>query len=166
MPLPGACTFQKWEKARGHGFIRFILVCGVLQFGLSSTALFLLLGWLVGKVTLLPELLVRSLVCCVIGGTAWGFLLWMWMEVSYTRHCRTGGACPAGHAPSKFTIRFTLMELVVFLMALALFVTLVFAAPLATCPDCSGTGSRIPGLACLDCGGIGRLSVWARWGLE
>lgn len=161
MERPGACPLGRWGETRAKGFLRFLLLYGVLAWGLGSAVAFTLLGSLFAG-PVFPQLFVRSVVLFGVGGVGWGLFVWLLCELGYVRHCRAAGNCPDGHAPARFTAKFTLRELVVFVTALALAVTLLFAAPLTTCEPCSGTGKQ-GASSCSWCR-RGKVSLWGRWG--
>lgn len=74
----------KWAGIREKGALRFILVYGVLGWGLGTAALFVLLMWLAGGFEL-GWLLRASLVIFPVGGLAWGGLMWWIMDRIYSR---------------------------------------------------------------------------------
>lgn len=72
----------KWEEIRGKGALRFILVYGVLAWGVGTAVLFTGLMWLLGGEDL-ARIARFSAIAFPIGGVAWGGIIWWLAERRY-----------------------------------------------------------------------------------
>lgn len=80
--------FSRWEKVRAKGALRFVLLYGVLGWGVTTAIVFTGILWLLpgdDPARLLP--LVFTLF--PLGGLAWGASMWWFLERAYRR--REGG---------------------------------------------------------------------------
>jgi uncharacterized membrane protein len=77
---------EKWEKLRAKGKWNYILIYGVLLWGASTAILFSLIFPLAmgGKVTFLP-VFALSIVLFPLGGIAWGYFMWTFIEKAYEK---------------------------------------------------------------------------------
>ena len=77
---------EKWEKLRAKGKWNYILIYGVLGWGVSTGVLFSLIFPLVmgGKVPFLP-VFALSIVLFPLGGIAWGYCMWILSEKAYAK---------------------------------------------------------------------------------
>ncbi len=77
---------EKWEKLRAKGKWHFILIYGVLGWGVGTAALFSLIFPLVmgHKVPFLP-VFASSIVLFPLGGIAWGYCMWILSEKAYAK---------------------------------------------------------------------------------
>jgi hypothetical protein len=78
-----------WERLRRHGRFRFVLLYGVILFGGLSTVVLMASRWFSGgyeyfEMTFLSRPLTVVL-AGVLGGVAFGFLVWEFNEIRY-RH--------------------------------------------------------------------------------
>jgi len=76
---------EKWAITRAKGRKRFILVSGVMFWGLSTAILWTILmtatqGW-----SILPSALPFALIGFPIGGYFWGAFMWWFAEIAYRR---------------------------------------------------------------------------------
>ncbi|MDD2708158.1 MAG: hypothetical protein PHV34_09125 [Verrucomicrobiae bacterium] len=81
--------FEKWRKLRGKGKWNFILIYGVLLWGIGSALLFSLifplgLGWIGERVSFMP-VFVGSVILFPLGGITWGYFVWMFNEKAYKK---------------------------------------------------------------------------------
>lgn len=74
--------FSKWKEIRKRGFYRFILVRGVLGWGLGAALLYSILMWLVSDQDI-HRLLLLALVLFPPGGLVWGAIMWWFIERKY-----------------------------------------------------------------------------------
>jgi hypothetical protein len=81
--------WSRWEKMRKKGFLRFVLVNGVLYWGVL-TGLFFAIAMSAIDSQRDPFLrtLCLSLVAFPIGGVFWGLFVWFWTERKYLRSHR------------------------------------------------------------------------------
>ena len=75
----------KWEKTRARGRTRFIVVYGVLLWGLSTAALMTLVFAVQGQDDWLLRGLFIFVLFPLIGGPMFGLFLWWWTERRYSR---------------------------------------------------------------------------------
>lgn len=78
---------QRWNAIAAKGKTRWIVVRGILGFGLTLTALTFLHAWIVdrsisGFLQICSDLLVRA-VFSLIGGYLWGVVTWKWFSHRY-----------------------------------------------------------------------------------
>ena len=71
--------FSKWEKIREKGFLRFVLLRGVLGWGLCTAVLYSLIMWLISDVDI-RWLLPLALFLFLIAGVLWGGFMWWFIE--------------------------------------------------------------------------------------
>ena len=77
--------WSKWEKNRKKGFIRFILVWGVLGWGLSTGIIFSLVFSMLVPATLQARVWCLSIPAFAFGGILFGATFWLVMEWLYHR---------------------------------------------------------------------------------
>jgi hypothetical protein len=75
---------EQWQKTREKGLVRFILITGILSYGLP---LFVVLNFMEPpKMPLsITDLIVTLLICAVAGGSAFGYILWVVQEKRYRK---------------------------------------------------------------------------------
>jgi hypothetical protein len=78
---------QRWCAISAKGRTRWIVVHGILRFGLTLTALTFLQAWLVdrpisGFRQICFDLLARAAIC-LIGGYLFGLVTWKWFSHRY-----------------------------------------------------------------------------------
>jgi cbb3-type cytochrome oxidase subunit 1 len=76
--------FSKWERIRTKGRLRYIVIYGVLCYGIGTAVLFsiifpLLMSWMSREVSF-SRVLLLSLILFPLGGIAWGATMWYVME--------------------------------------------------------------------------------------
>lgn len=71
--------FRIWEKLRGRGKWSFILIHGVLLWGVSTALLFSLIFSLV-MVCDFMSIFVFSIILFPLGGVIWGYFMWIFRE--------------------------------------------------------------------------------------
>ncbi len=76
--------FEQWQKTREKGLARFILVTGILSYGMP---LFVVLNFMdPPKMPLsITDFIVTLLICAVAGGSAFGYILWVVQEKRYRK---------------------------------------------------------------------------------
>lgn len=74
----------KWERTRAKGKRRFIVVRGVLGWGMTTALLVSAWSWIEGEPTshLWPHLVTSMISFCLVG-IVFGSLLWSYMEGRY-----------------------------------------------------------------------------------
>jgi membrane protein implicated in regulation of membrane protease activity len=81
--------FEKWEKRRAKGKWNFILVYGVLAWGVGTGAAFSLIFPLameaVGSRPPFLPVFALSIVGFALGGVAWGYGMWTYLERVYRK---------------------------------------------------------------------------------
>lgn len=76
---------ERWEAHRARGKTHFVLVRGMLQWGIASAFLWAAgMAWLQGKD--FATLLTVALVIFPIGGILWGVAVWNLMERKRQKH--------------------------------------------------------------------------------
>jgi hypothetical protein len=78
-------ALQKWESTRARGMKHFVLVRGVLSYGL---AMFVAMTFFVHHGELTPKFIAISAVLWLIGGAAFGVASWYLLEILYRRAIR------------------------------------------------------------------------------
>jgi len=73
---------QNWEKARAVGMTRFVLLRGVLSYGLT---MFIVMTFIVHRGDLGTRFIAISAVLWFIGGAVFGALTWFLMERIYRK---------------------------------------------------------------------------------
>ncbi len=78
---------QRWQAIAAKGKTRWIVVRGILGFGLTLTALTFLQAWIVdhsifGFRQIYSDLLPRA-AFCLIGGYLFGLVTWKWFSHRY-----------------------------------------------------------------------------------
>jgi len=73
---------RNWEKARAAGMTRFVLVRGVLFYGLT---MFFVMTFIVHRGDLTARLIALSALLWLIGGAVFGALTWFLMEWIYRK---------------------------------------------------------------------------------
>ena len=81
----------RWARLRRKGPLRFILLRGVLGWGLVAALVYSLVMWAVAGADL-RVLLPLSMVIFPIGGVLWGAAMWWFLERRYQRETRPGAA--------------------------------------------------------------------------
>ncbi|TNE63956.1 MAG: hypothetical protein EP335_08205 [Alphaproteobacteria bacterium] len=79
---------DRWEKIRRGGRMRYILLYGVLGWGLPTLLLFSLIrGWVEGRVESILATVFdpMHLVIWALAGVVFGALMWRWSERIYER---------------------------------------------------------------------------------
>jgi hypothetical protein len=76
--------FARWTRIRRKGPFRFILLRGVLGWGLAAGTLYSLVMWALTDAHL-RLLLPLSLVLFPAGGLLWGAAMWWFLERRYQR---------------------------------------------------------------------------------
>lgn len=77
--------FEKWEKIRAKGKWNYILLDGVLGWGVSTAVLFSVIFPLIdGKQSFL-HVFALSIFLFPLGGIAWGYFMWMFIEKAYEK---------------------------------------------------------------------------------
>lgn len=75
----------KWERTRARGRTHFIVVYGVLLWGLGTAAVVTLLGVVQGRDDWLVGGVVAFVMFPLIGGPLFGLFLWWWTERRYSK---------------------------------------------------------------------------------
>ena len=75
-------ALAKWEKVRARGKARFILVSGVLSYGLP---MFIVMTFLVHRSDLSPRFIGISAILWAIGGALFGTIMWYVLERQYRK---------------------------------------------------------------------------------
>ena len=83
--------FAKWEGIRKQGFIRFVLVHGVIGWGIVTGILFACLMWLFADADF-GRLLPLAMPLFALGGVLWGAGMWWFVERKYRQHVAAGEA--------------------------------------------------------------------------
>ncbi len=75
---------EQWKKAREKGMLRFILITGILSYGMP---LFVVLNFMNPPKTpfSITDFIVTLLICAVAGGSAFGYILWVVQEKRYRK---------------------------------------------------------------------------------
>lgn len=86
-----ANEIEKWKKIREKGRLRFILLTGILSYGVP---LFVVLTYMnPPKMPLSAvDLIITFLICAVAGGSAFGYILWSVQEMRYRKAVKNGNA--------------------------------------------------------------------------
>ncbi len=77
--------FAKWAITRKKGMLRFVLLYGVLGWGLITAVLYSILMWLFSDIGL-HRILPLSLLIFPVGGVLWGCIMWWLSERGYRAH--------------------------------------------------------------------------------
>ena len=75
-------ALAKWEKVRARGKARFILVSGVLSYGLP---MFIVMTFLVHRSDLSPGFIGISAILWAVGGALFGTIMWYVLERQYRK---------------------------------------------------------------------------------
>lgn len=75
---------KRWEQIRKGGAMRFVLVWGVLYWGVVSALLASVMGALLGWASFL-ESLRWNIVAFPLGGALWGVTMWAYFESKHQR---------------------------------------------------------------------------------
>jgi hypothetical protein len=75
-------SIQQWERIRARGLRRYVLVHGMLAYGLP---LFLLMTFVVHREHLAPRVVLVSAVAWAIGGAVFGWVMWHARDRLYRR---------------------------------------------------------------------------------
>jgi hypothetical protein len=78
-------NWSKWEATRSKGLLRFVLLSGVLGWGVSVAIVYSLVMWAVFPHLQPGPLLARSLIIFPAAGVLWGLAVWFWTERQYVR---------------------------------------------------------------------------------
>jgi hypothetical protein len=81
--------FSKWKKIRNQGFFRFVLIHGVLGWGIGTAVLYSLIMWLMSDVDI-GRLLPLALVFFPLGGLLWGAIVWWYIDRKYQQQALAG----------------------------------------------------------------------------
>lgn len=81
--------FAKWEEIRKQSFLRFVLVRGVLIWGLGTAVLYSLLMWLISDIDI-GKRLPFALVLFPVGGLFWGAIMWWFIDRKYRQQALAG----------------------------------------------------------------------------
>ena len=73
---------RHWEKVRAGGMIRFVLLRGVLSYGLT---MFMVMTFIVHRGDLSTRFIAISAALWLVGGAAFGVLTWVLMERIYRK---------------------------------------------------------------------------------
>ncbi len=73
---------RHWEKARAGGMMRFVLLRGVLSYGLT---MFIVMTFIVHRDDLSARFIAISAGLWLVGGAVFGLLTWFLMERIYRR---------------------------------------------------------------------------------
>jgi hypothetical protein len=77
---------EKWEKLRAKGKWNFILIYGVLLWGVSTAVLFsFILPLATGDKGSFLHVFALSIVLFPVGGIAWGYFMWIFSEKAYEK---------------------------------------------------------------------------------
>lgn len=79
--------FKKLAAINRKGFTRFVLVHGVIGWGVGTALLFSLIMWIFKNESILHFLSI-SLIVFPIGGILWGSVMWVVINRKYKRHLR------------------------------------------------------------------------------
>ena len=77
----------RWARIRRKGPLRYILLRGVLGWGLATALVYSLVMWAVTGANL-RILLPLAMVIFPIGGVLWGAAMWWFLERRYQREAR------------------------------------------------------------------------------
>lgn len=86
----------KWEDVRKKGFLRFVLVQGVLRWGVGTAILYTLFTWLVAHTNLL-KVLSLSLVIFPICGIFFGIIMWFVLQRNYQKKISAQASAQGGN---------------------------------------------------------------------
>ena len=73
---------QNWERTRALGMARYVLVKGVLSYGLT---MFIVMTFIVHRSDLSTRFIALSAVLWLIAGAVFGTFTWLFMERHYRR---------------------------------------------------------------------------------
>ena len=76
-------ALQRWEATRARGRRHFVVVTGLLSYGLP---MFLVMTFVVHRDRLSALFVAVSFLLWLLGGAAFGLLVWMFQERQYRRH--------------------------------------------------------------------------------
>ena len=77
--------FEKWEKIREKGKWDYIIKYGVLVWGIGTAIAYSIIMHQINKGTSFLVTLGLSLVLFPLGGIAWGYFMWCYMEKAYQK---------------------------------------------------------------------------------
>lgn len=80
--------WRKWASIRARGSSRFILLAGVLGWGLPVAILWAAITSRMASVEEFASYLIPAIVLFPLGGYLWGLLMWKWMERRFARATR------------------------------------------------------------------------------
>jgi len=81
--------FTKWQQIRKQGFVRFVIIRGVLGWGIVTAILYSLLMWVFSD-TDMSRLLPISLVIFPIGGLLGGAFIWWFSDRKHKQNVSAG----------------------------------------------------------------------------
>lgn len=84
-PQPTQEQLDKWVATRDKGPVRFILIYGVLGWGLTTALLFSVISSFIGPRTF-SEILGLAMIIFPLGGVAWGWMMWWLSERNWRRY--------------------------------------------------------------------------------
>ncbi|WP_312370090.1 hypothetical protein [Stenotrophomonas sp.] len=75
-----AGNIEKWQNIRSKGMLRFVVVRGILGWGLGTAVLFTLIQWLMGGAKEVPQTWAISFVLFPVAGIFWGMFMWFFFN--------------------------------------------------------------------------------------
>lgn len=81
---PTQQQLEKWAETRSKGAVRFILVYGVLGWGLTTGLLFSVFSSFLFQRSF-TEILGLAMIIFPLGGVAWGWVMWWLSERNWKR---------------------------------------------------------------------------------
>ena len=82
---------DRWAEVRKGGRTRFVVLHGVVGWGLTTALLFSVVMPLINENDTFPELLPTALITFPIGGIAFGWFLWGVLERAYAKSRESSG---------------------------------------------------------------------------
>ncbi|MGE5893943.1 MAG: hypothetical protein ACM34I_07795 [bacterium] len=76
--------FEKWKKIREKGMIRFILLTGILSYGLPMFVVLNIINPPKEPLSI-TDILAVFLICAVAGGGVFGYIMWLVQERRYRK---------------------------------------------------------------------------------
>lgn len=87
--------FQRWEVTRRKGKLNFILIRGVLAYGLPMFLLMTLFANRDPEKPLAPVLIIISAAVWAVGGAVFGWAMWALTERRYKKYLATRTPAPS-----------------------------------------------------------------------